>query len=412
MANVIKLKNSGTANSAPTSLETGELAINYADGKIFYKNSSNAVVEFASAEGVTVSDNTPSSPSAGDLWYESDTGKTFIYYDSFWVEIGNGSALAPNSIVLGTDTTGNYMSGVSVQNGLTVSHTPAEGSSATIGVDNALLGNFLLDGASGNSYGLIGTSAYLDVKNTNGYNKEIELDIVALETKLDTDGYITSTAHGSIDHSAVMGTVVLDDINDVTAPTPSSGDFLKWNGTAWVNDPINLGTDTVGNYMSDVSAGTGIAVSHTPGEGSTATISIESTAWTAYTPTISADGGGFALNNGTLTGRYKQIGKTVFFKLKFVFGSTTNAGSGHWNFSLPVTAYDSDFTFSASILDSGVAWYGGIGNGNYTGSTTTFAVNVTSPNAAVATWVVVGNGGPFSWGAADNITITGSYEAA
>jgi hypothetical protein len=164
--------------------------------------------------------------------------------------------------------------------------------------------------------------------------------------------------------------------------------------------------------MSDVSAGTGITVSHTPSEGSTATISIESTAWTAYTPTITADGGGFALNNGTLTGRYKQIGKTVFFKLKFVFGSTTNAGSGHWNFSLPVTAYDSDFTFSASILDSGVAWYGGIGNGNYTGSTTTFAVNVTSPDAAVATWVVVGNGGPFSWGAADNITITGSYEAA
>jgi hypothetical protein len=46
MANVIKIKNSGTANSAPTSLEAGELAINYADGKIYYKNSSNAVVNF------------------------------------------------------------------------------------------------------------------------------------------------------------------------------------------------------------------------------------------------------------------------------------------------------------------------------------------------------------------------------
>jgi len=34
MANVIKIKNSGTANSAPTSLEAGELAINYADGDI------------------------------------------------------------------------------------------------------------------------------------------------------------------------------------------------------------------------------------------------------------------------------------------------------------------------------------------------------------------------------------------
>ena len=88
MANVIKLKNSGTANSAPTSLEVGELAINYADGKIYYKNSSNVIVEFSSASGsgISVSETPPASPSAGDLWFESDTGKTFIYYDSFWVE--------------------------------------------------------------------------------------------------------------------------------------------------------------------------------------------------------------------------------------------------------------------------------------------------------------------------------------
>ncbi len=38
---------------------------------------------------------------------------------------------------------------------------------------------------------------------------------------------------------------------------------------------VALGTDTTGNYMSDVTAGTGISVSHTAGEGSTATISID-----------------------------------------------------------------------------------------------------------------------------------------
>jgi len=204
----------------------------------------------------------------------------------------------------------------------------------------------------------------------------------------------------------------LDELHNVSASAPASGDFLKYNGSVWVNDPINLGTDTVGNYMSNVSAGTGIAVSHTPGEGSTATISIESTAWTAYTPTMTADGGGFALNNGTLTGRYKQVGKTVFFSLKFVFGSTTAAGTGHWNFSLPVTAYDSNFTFSAAILDNTISWYGGIGNGNYTGSTSSFAVIIPGTNASVTTWATVGNGGPFIWGTGDNITITGSYEAA
>ena len=27
----------------------------------------------------------------------------------------------------------------------------------------------------------------------------------------------------------------LDDLGDVSAPTPSAGDVLQWNGTAWVN---------------------------------------------------------------------------------------------------------------------------------------------------------------------------------
>jgi hypothetical protein len=35
---------------------------------------------------VIVSETPPASPSIGDLWFESDTGKTFIYYDSYWVE--------------------------------------------------------------------------------------------------------------------------------------------------------------------------------------------------------------------------------------------------------------------------------------------------------------------------------------
>lgn len=39
---------------------------------------------------VTISDNAPTSPTAGDQWYESDSGKLFVYYDSFWVEVIGG----------------------------------------------------------------------------------------------------------------------------------------------------------------------------------------------------------------------------------------------------------------------------------------------------------------------------------
>jgi hypothetical protein len=30
----------------------------------------------------------PSSPLIGDVWYNSTTGRTYVYYDSFWVESG------------------------------------------------------------------------------------------------------------------------------------------------------------------------------------------------------------------------------------------------------------------------------------------------------------------------------------
>lgn len=38
---------------------------------------------------VTISDTPPASPTAGNLWFESDTTKTYIYYGSAWVEVGS-----------------------------------------------------------------------------------------------------------------------------------------------------------------------------------------------------------------------------------------------------------------------------------------------------------------------------------
>ena len=63
--------------------------------------------------------------------------------------------------------------------------------------------------------------------------------------------------------------------------TAADKDFLMYNGSAWVDQPITLGTDTTGNYMTNVSAGTGVTVSHTAGEGSTATVGLANTAVTA-----------------------------------------------------------------------------------------------------------------------------------
>ena len=59
MTNRVLIKRSGTANSVPLAgdLQAGELAINYTDGNLFYKNSSNVVTVIASNQFVSVAGN-------------------------------------------------------------------------------------------------------------------------------------------------------------------------------------------------------------------------------------------------------------------------------------------------------------------------------------------------------------------
>lgn len=130
-----------------------------------------------------------------------------------------------------------------------------------------------------------------------------------------TAGTLTATKPSAPNHLVYIGVVVranngngiiyvraqngyeLDEIHDVAISSPTTGDFLKWNGSLWVNDPINLGTDTTGNYMSGVSAGTGVTVTHTPGEGSTATVAIGQSVATTVSPSFA----GLNIVNGATT---------------------------------------------------------------------------------------------------------------
>lgn len=51
-------------------------------------------------------------------------------------------------------------------------------------------------------------------------------------------------------------------------------------------------------------------------------------AWTSYTPTWTSTVTNPTIGNGTLTGAYRQLGKTVDVRIRLVWGSTTTAGSG------------------------------------------------------------------------------------
>ena len=85
-----------------------------------------------------------------------------------------------------------------------------------------------------------------------------------------------TTGWNSLSYAPISGTVAnIDDITNVTITSAASGEFLKWNGTAWVNDAIDLGTDTAGNYVATITGGTGVSsTAATTGEGTTHTLSI------------------------------------------------------------------------------------------------------------------------------------------
>ncbi len=68
----------------------------------------------------------------------------------------------------------------------------------------------------------------------------------------------------------------IEDIHDILLTSPTDGQFLRYDSAsaAWVNDAINLGTDTIGDYVSSLVAGTGITLSNNSGEGATPTIAV------------------------------------------------------------------------------------------------------------------------------------------
>jgi hypothetical protein len=152
------------------------------------------------------------------------------------------ATVEPDSVALGTDTTGNFVNDVVSGTGVTVTHTPGEGSSASIAIGQD-----------------VATSA----------------SVTFAHVSADLTGNVT----GDVDGNASSATAL-----ETSRTISLSGDLsgsVSFDGTADVTisatvqpDSVALGTDTTGNYVNDVTSGTGVTVTHTPGEGSSPTIAI------------------------------------------------------------------------------------------------------------------------------------------
>ena len=132
MANTtVQLKKSGVSGNVPASLNFGELAINYADGKLFYKHANNSIASIS-------------------------TGSTNITANSFATVNSNSSLIlatsstdtlsfaAANTIRITTNTTSKL---------ITIGSIALANQTGTFGGDLTVAGNLITTGSGGNITG-------------------------------------------------------------------------------------------------------------------------------------------------------------------------------------------------------------------------------------------------------------------
>ena len=129
------------------------------------------ISRYPAPASVVASDTAPPSPSVGDLWYESDTGKTFIYYDSYWVEfVASTGPAGPTGNTGATGNTGPSGSWATTQTTYTPTFTANNCQLSASDLGKMLL---LTNGAN-TGYVLVGT--------TLGFSAGQSIDMLATGT--------------------------------------------------------------------------------------------------------------------------------------------------------------------------------------------------------------------------------------
>jgi len=137
-------------------------------------------------------------------------------------------------------------------------------------------------------------------------------------------------------------------------------------------------------------------------------------AWQTYVPTWTGSGSNPVIGNGSIIGRYTQIGRTVHFRIKIIAGSTTTFGSGTYDFGLPTSreagAGGLPITGGARVIDSGSTGYTGLASGGGGANTCRIIFAAASGGGAdIPASATVPIASP---GSTDTWEIVGTYETA
>ena len=132
-------------------------------------------------------------------------------------------------------------------------------------------------------------------------------------------------------------------------------------------------------------------------------------AWTSFTPTLA----NITLGNGTLVASYHRLGRTIHYRVKLTFGTTSAMGTNP-TITLPVAASatygaETDTLGMMQIADSGTADFAGIAR---LVNTTTVRLMVLGVAGTYANHIGFTALVPMTWTTADSFSVYGTYEAA
>jgi hypothetical protein len=135
------------------------------------------------------------------------------------------------------------------------------------------------------------------------------------------------------------------------------------------------------------------------------------TAWTSYTPTLTAATTNPTMGTSTLVGAYTKLGRTVHFRAQITIGSGFSGGSGQWSVALP-------FAATSSAIQHGQAkcFHSPAGSQHWWGSGSIAAggntISLFAPlGTADGSMRGVSNNQPFVWASGDILHVWGTYEA-
>jgi hypothetical protein len=362
---------------------------------------STAITDFAEAVADTVGAMVSGNTESGISVTYDDTDNTLDFdVADFTITLGGdltGSAtitnlanatltatIAENSVALGTDTTGNYVSDVTAGTGVTVTHTPSEGSSPTIAIGQAVGTSSAVSFASVQTTGDVTVGGNLTINGTTTTINSSSISVDDINITLgDTESPTDTSANG--------GGITLKGATDKT---------INWvqSTTAWTSsEDFNLLTGKVyeingTTVLGSTALGTGVTGSSLTSVGTIGTGTWQGTV-------VAGQYGGTGVAN---------TGKTITVSGNTTIGSSTHTvafvTSGNTSVTLPTTGtlVASNVTTLSSLTSIGTigtgTWqgtvvagqYGGTGVAN-TGKTITLGGNFTTSGAFTTTLTVGAN---------------------